>query len=89
MRRTWLWEGTVDSPRTPGIASLSEDNLRPAPDVGKDNYEVPMEAGFARLAIDELINTFAARQPGKMEFERYEQRSRPLFRFRRGRRDHA
>lgn len=49
-----------------------------------------MEAGFARVAIDELINTSALRaRPGKMEFKRHEQRSSPLFRFRPGRRDHA
>src|ERR1700752_4711498 len=35
--------GPVYSPRTPGIASLSEDHLRPAPDVGQDSYEVLLQ----------------------------------------------
>src|ERR1700730_11045525 len=38
--------GLVYSPRTPGIASLSEDKLRPAPDVGQDSYEILMDAGL-------------------------------------------
>ncbi|MFX5351227.1 CoA transferase, partial [Acinetobacter baumannii] len=40
--------GLVYSPRTPGIASLSEDNLRPSPDVGQDSVEVLLQAGFDR-----------------------------------------
>src|SRR5712671_6710427 len=54
--------GPVYSPRTPGIASLSEDKLRPAPDVGQDSFAVLMEAGFDRAAIDELIKAGAVRQ---------------------------
>jgi len=54
--------GAVYSPRTPGIASLSEDKLRPAPDVGQDSFAVLMEAGFDRAAIDELIKAGAVRQ---------------------------
>src|SRR5215211_1740727 len=45
--------GAVYSPRTPGIASLSEDQLCPAPDVGQDSFAVLMEVGFDRAAIDE------------------------------------
>jgi crotonobetainyl-CoA:carnitine CoA-transferase CaiB-like acyl-CoA transferase len=54
--------GAVYSPRTPGIASLSEDKLRPAPDVGQDSYAVLMEAGFDRAAIDDLVRAGAVRQ---------------------------
>jgi crotonobetainyl-CoA:carnitine CoA-transferase CaiB-like acyl-CoA transferase len=54
--------GPVYSPRTPGIASLSEDKLCPAPDVGQDSFAVLMEAGFDRAAIDELIKAGAVRQ---------------------------
>ena len=54
--------GPVYSPRTPGIASLSEDHLRPAPDVGQDSYEVLLQAGFDRGAIDDLIKAGAVRQ---------------------------
>jgi hypothetical protein len=54
--------GPVYSPRTPGIASLSEDNLRPAPDVGQDSYAVLIEAGFDRGFVDDLIKTGAVRQ---------------------------
>jgi crotonobetainyl-CoA:carnitine CoA-transferase CaiB-like acyl-CoA transferase len=54
--------GPVYSPRTPGIASLSEDNLRPAPDVGQDSYTVLMEAGFDRSIINDLVKTGAVRQ---------------------------
>ena len=50
------------SPRTPGIASLSEDHLRPAPDIGQDSYEVLLQAGFERGAIDDLIKAGAVRQ---------------------------
>ncbi|MBR0754826.1 CoA transferase [Bradyrhizobium jicamae] len=56
--------GAVYAPRTPGIASLSEDNLCPAPDVGQDSYAVLMEAGFERSAIDELVASGAVRQKG-------------------------
>src|SRR5260370_26223707 len=54
--------GPVYSPRTPGIASLSEDRLCPAPDVGHDSYAVLMEAGFERGAINDLVKTGAVRQ---------------------------
>jgi len=54
--------GLVYAPRTPGIASLSEDKLRPAPDIGQDSYEILMEAGLDRSAIDELIKAGAVRQ---------------------------
>jgi crotonobetainyl-CoA:carnitine CoA-transferase CaiB-like acyl-CoA transferase len=54
--------GPVYSPRTPGIASLSEDKLCPAPDVGQDSFAVLIEAGFDRAAIDELIKAGAVRQ---------------------------
>src|SRR3954470_1118218 len=48
--------GPVYSPRTPGIAGLSEDNLRPAPDIGADSREVLLDAGLAPGAIDRLID---------------------------------
>jgi crotonobetainyl-CoA:carnitine CoA-transferase CaiB-like acyl-CoA transferase len=51
--------GLVYSPRTPGVASLSEDHLRPAPDIGQDSYEVLLEAGLARDAIDDLVRAGA------------------------------
>jgi len=54
--------GPVYSPRTPGIASLSEDRLCPAPDVGQDSVAVLMEAGLDRGAIDDLIKAGAVRQ---------------------------
>ena len=59
--------GPVYAARTPGIASLSEDRLCPAPDVGQDSVAVLMEAGLDRDAIDELIRAGAIRQakPGK------------------------
>jgi crotonobetainyl-CoA:carnitine CoA-transferase CaiB-like acyl-CoA transferase len=54
--------GPVYSPRTPGIASLSEDRLRPAPDIGQDSVAVLLEAGLDRSAIDDLIKAGAVRQ---------------------------
>jgi len=54
--------GAVYTPRTPGIASLSEDNLCPAPDIGQDSYAVLMEAGIDRGAIDDLVKDGAVRQ---------------------------
>jgi len=54
--------GPVYTARTPGIASLSEDRLCPAPDVGQDSYAVLMEAGFERGAIDDLVKVGAVRQ---------------------------
>ena len=38
--------GPVYAPRTPGILGLSEDQLRPAPDIGQDSRAVLLEAGF-------------------------------------------
>jgi crotonobetainyl-CoA:carnitine CoA-transferase CaiB-like acyl-CoA transferase len=54
--------GPVYTPRTPGIASLSEDKLCPAPDVGQDSREVLLQAGLDRADIDELIRGGAVRQ---------------------------
>jgi len=54
--------GPVYSPRTPGIASLSEDRLCPAPDIGQDSTAVLLEAGLDRGVIDELIKAGAVRQ---------------------------
>src|SRR6202795_459886 len=54
--------GLVYTARTPGIASLSEDRLCPAPDVGLDSYAVLMEACFERGAIDDLVKAGAVRQ---------------------------
>jgi crotonobetainyl-CoA:carnitine CoA-transferase CaiB-like acyl-CoA transferase len=54
--------GPVYAPRTPGIASLFEDSLCPAPDVGQDSYAVLLEAGFERSAIDDFVKAGAVRQ---------------------------
>jgi crotonobetainyl-CoA:carnitine CoA-transferase CaiB-like acyl-CoA transferase len=54
--------GRVYSPRTPGIASLSEDYLRPAPDIGQDSYEVLLEAGLGRDAIDDFVKAGVVRE---------------------------
>jgi crotonobetainyl-CoA:carnitine CoA-transferase CaiB-like acyl-CoA transferase len=54
--------GPVYTPRTPGIAGLSEDRLCPAPDIGQDSTAVLMEAGIDRSCIDELIKDGAVRQ---------------------------
>ncbi|MDP1907931.1 MAG: CoA transferase, partial [Hyphomicrobium sp.] len=48
--------GKVFAARTPGIAGPSEDDLRPAPDIGADSREVLLEAGFDAAAIDSLIS---------------------------------
>ncbi len=53
--------GPVYAPRTPGILGLSEDELRPAPDIGQDSREVLLEAGFDPKAIDDLINAGTVR----------------------------
>ncbi len=57
--------GPVHAARTPGIASLSEDHLRPAPDIGQHSYEVLIEAGLGRDDIDSLVRSGAVRQGGK------------------------
>jgi crotonobetainyl-CoA:carnitine CoA-transferase CaiB-like acyl-CoA transferase len=54
--------GPVYSPRTPGIASFSEDGLRPAPDIGQDSVAVLLEVGLDRGAIGDLIKAGAVRQ---------------------------
>jgi crotonobetainyl-CoA:carnitine CoA-transferase CaiB-like acyl-CoA transferase len=54
--------GPVYTARTPGIASLSEDRLCPAPAVGQDSYAVLIEAGFERGAVDDLVKAGAVRQ---------------------------
>ena len=46
--------GLVYAPRTPGFTDLSEDDLRPAPDIGADSREVLLDAGFDRDEIDEF-----------------------------------
>ncbi|MCC8951975.1 CoA transferase [Bradyrhizobium sp. Pear77] len=58
--------GAVYSPRTPGIASLSEDHLCPAPDVGQDSRAVLTEAGFGSAEIDGLLLSGAVRQAKAM-----------------------
>ena len=55
--------GPVYAPRTPGIASLSEDQLCPAPDIGADSRAVLEDAGLESNAIDDLIRTGAVRVP--------------------------
>jgi crotonobetainyl-CoA:carnitine CoA-transferase CaiB-like acyl-CoA transferase len=55
--------GPVYAPRTPGIAGFSEDQLRPAPDIGADSREILREAGFDRETIDDLIKTGVVRTP--------------------------
>jgi crotonobetainyl-CoA:carnitine CoA-transferase CaiB-like acyl-CoA transferase len=47
--------GLVYAPRTPGLAGLSEDDLRPAPDIGQDSREILLDAGFESEAIEILI----------------------------------
>jgi crotonobetainyl-CoA:carnitine CoA-transferase CaiB-like acyl-CoA transferase len=49
--------GPVYAARTPGVASLSEDSLRPAPDIGAHNREILLEAGFSSDAIDRLVKS--------------------------------
>jgi hypothetical protein len=44
------------------MASLSEDSLCPAPDIGQDSVAVLLEAGLDRDTIDGLIRTGAVRQ---------------------------
>jgi crotonobetainyl-CoA:carnitine CoA-transferase CaiB-like acyl-CoA transferase len=40
---------------------FSEDQLRPAPDIGQDSRAVLLEAGFDRDAVDDLIRTGVVR----------------------------
>src|ERR1700675_3754057 len=47
--------GLVYAPRTPGFMGLSEDKLRPAPDIGADSSEVLLDAGFDGDEIDSLL----------------------------------
>ena len=54
--------GLVYTPRTPGIASLSEDGLCPAPDVGQDSRAVLAEVGFSQAEIDGLLQSGAVKQ---------------------------
>lgn len=53
--------GLVYAARTPGLMGLSEDQLRPAPDIGADSREVLLEAGFDHSAIDNLISAGVVR----------------------------
>jgi crotonobetainyl-CoA:carnitine CoA-transferase CaiB-like acyl-CoA transferase len=53
--------GLVYSPRTPGIAGLSEDDLCPAPGIGQDSVAVLLQAGFDRDAVDDLVKSGAVR----------------------------
>src|SRR3982075_1490267 len=56
--------GLVYAPRTPGFMALSEDKLRPAPDVGADSRAVLLDAGFDGDAIDNLVSTGVVRTSG-------------------------
>jgi crotonobetainyl-CoA:carnitine CoA-transferase CaiB-like acyl-CoA transferase len=53
--------GLVYAPRTPGFMNFSEDQLRPAPDIGQDSRAVLLEAGFDRDTVDDLIRTGVVR----------------------------
>lgn len=53
--------GPVYAARTPGVTGLSEDNLRPASDIGADSREVLLDAGLASDAIDRLIKAGVVR----------------------------
>jgi len=55
--------GLVYAPRTPGFMDFSEDQLRPAPDIGQDSRAVLLEAGFDRDTVDDLIRTGVVRSP--------------------------
>src|ERR1700676_1375075 len=55
--------GLVYAPRTPGLMGFSEDQLRPAPDIGQDSRAVLLEAGFDRDTVDDLIRTGVVRSP--------------------------
>ena len=47
--------------RTPGFMALSEDKLRPAPDVGADSRAVLLDAGFDGDAIDNFVSAGVVR----------------------------
>jgi len=49
--------GPVYAARTPGVAGLSEDLLRPAPDIGADSREILLEAGYSADTIDRLVQS--------------------------------
>jgi crotonobetainyl-CoA:carnitine CoA-transferase CaiB-like acyl-CoA transferase len=53
--------GPVYAARTPGVTGLSEDNLRPASDIGADSREVLLDAGLASDDIDRLIKAGVVR----------------------------
>jgi crotonobetainyl-CoA:carnitine CoA-transferase CaiB-like acyl-CoA transferase len=53
--------GLVYAPRTPGFMGLSEDHLRPAPDIGADSRAVLLDAGLDRDAIENLISAGVVR----------------------------
>jgi crotonobetainyl-CoA:carnitine CoA-transferase CaiB-like acyl-CoA transferase len=55
--------GLVYAPRTPGLMDFSEDQLRPAPDIGQDSRAVLLEAGFDRDTVDDLIRAGVVRSP--------------------------
>jgi crotonobetainyl-CoA:carnitine CoA-transferase CaiB-like acyl-CoA transferase len=57
--------GLVYAPRTPGISGFSEDQLRPAPDIGADSREVLLENGFDHQTIDDLIKNGVVRTQPK------------------------
>ena len=59
--------GPVYTPRTPGIASHSEDGLCPAPDIGQDSVAILTEAGLDRDTIDQLVKAGAVRQAKQQE----------------------
>ena len=57
--------GKVYAARTPGIAGRSENDLRPAPDIGADSREVLLGAGFAAGAIDRWLGAGIVRTSGR------------------------
>ena len=82
--------GPVYTPRTPGIASLSEDNLRPSPDIGQDSFEVLLEAGLrARRDRRSGQGRCGASVRARQGRRGMSDRTRSLFRLGTYRRDHA
>jgi crotonobetainyl-CoA:carnitine CoA-transferase CaiB-like acyl-CoA transferase len=57
--------GRIYAARTPGIMGLSEDNLRPAPDIGADSRQVLLDAGFDSGTIDALVSAGIVRISGR------------------------